>query len=482
MDRATPADLMQLATDVGPRPMHVGAVLVLGAAAGFRADDAERLLAERIRGVPRLRQRLRRAPPGCGRPFWSDDPAFDVRQHIRARPCPPPGGERALLDAAADLFRVPLPRSRPLWSATFVTGLEDGGTGLVVVMHHVLADGIGGLAVLAGLVDGPPGLPPAPPRRAPGRADPRSAGSGVPATADPPPAGSGVPAAADPAPAGFPVPAPGWRALAADAWAARLHGLAHLAARARTAGQGLAELGGARPPRRFPATSLNRPTGPARRLDVVTADLAALRDLGHACGGTVNDVVLAAAAGALRSLLASRGEELPWVTISVPVSARQAATVGQLGNQVGVMLVTIPASGRLADRVTQVAAITHARKTAARGTSAALLGPVFRLLAGTGLFRAFVNRQRMVHTFATNLRGPAEPVTFGGAPVRAVIPVPSTAGNVTVTFGVLSYAGALRITVLCDPGRMPDVAVLTAAMRRELGGELGGAGRPGSAG
>ena len=469
MDRATPADLMQLATDVGPVPMHVGAVLVLGASPGFSVTEAQRLLAGRIRAVPRLRQRLRRAPPGCGRPFWADDPAFDVRRHVRSRPCPAPGDERALLDVAAALFRVPLPRSRPLWSATFVTGLEDGGTGLVVVMHHVLADGIGGLAVLARLVDEPPGQPPAPPRggRLPG---PRPAAASAPA----PPA----PGPADPRSARFPRPAPGVRALAADGWAARLHGLTHLAGRARAARQGLAELGGARPPRRFPATSLNRPTGPARRLDVVTADLAAVRELGRACGGTVNDVVLAAIAGALRALLASRGEELPWVTISVPVSARQAATAGQLGNQVGVMPVTIPAGGRLADRVTQVAAITHVRKTAARGTSAALLGPVFRLLAGTGLFRAFVNRQRMVHTFATNLRGPAEPVTFGGAPVRAVIPVPSTAGNVTVTLGVLSYAGALRITVLCDPGRMPDVAVLTAA----LGRELGGAGRPGPAG
>ena len=236
------------------------------------------------------------------------------------------------------------------------------------------------------------------------------------------------------------------------------------------AGQGLAELGGARPPRRLPATSLNRPTGPARRLDIVTADLAAIRDLGHACGGTVNDVVLAAIGGALRALLASRGEELGLVTISVPVSARQAATAGQLGNQVGVMPVTIPAGGRLADRVSQVAAITHARKTAARGTSAALLGPLFRLLARTGLLRAFVNRQRLVHTFATNLRGPGEPLIFGGAPVRAVIPVPSTTGNVTVTFAALSYAGVLRITVMSDPGRMPDVAVLTAALRRDLGG------------
>jgi hypothetical protein len=119
--------------------------------------------------------------------------------------------------------------------------------------------------------------------------------------------------------------------------------------------------------------------------------------------------------------------------------------------------------------VTQIAAITRERKTAARGTSAAVLGLPFRLLAPTGLLRWYINRQRLIHTFATNLRGPAEPLTFAGAQVRALIPIPNTTGNVTVTFGVLSYAGTLRITILSDPSRMPDVTVLTAALRQELG-------------
>jgi diacylglycerol O-acyltransferase / wax synthase len=435
VERASPADLMQLATDVGPAPMHVGAVLVLGSGPGFSVQQAQRLLGERVHAVPRLRQRLRRAPPGCGRPFWADDPAFDLRHHVRQRPCPPPGNERALLDVAAAVTGEPLPRSRPLWSATFVTGLAGGGTGLVIVMNHVLADGIGGLAVLARLVDESAGLPPGNPRGA----------------------------------AGFPVPAPRARALAADAWAGRARRLTHLAGGVRTIGQGLAELGGARPPRRLPPTSLNRPTGRHRRLDAVAADLAAIRGLGHAHGGTVNDVILAAIAGALRALLASRGEQLGLVTVSVPVSARRAATGGELGNQVGVMPVTLPAGGGLAARVTAIAAITRTRKTAARGTSAALLGPLFRLLAPTGLLRWYVNRQRLVHTFATSLRGPAEALTFAGVPVRDVIPIPNTTGNVTVTFGVLSYAGTLRITVLSDPGQVPDVAVLTAALHRELG-------------
>ena len=66
-------------------------------------------------------------------------------------------------------------------------------------------------------------------------------------------------------------------------------------------------------------------------------------------------------------------------------------------------------------------------------------------------------------------RGPAQPLTFASAPVRAIIPIPNTTGNVTVTFGVPSYAGTVQITVLSDPGRVPDLPVLTAALRRELG-------------
>jgi len=431
VERASPADLMQLATDVGPAPMHVGAVVVLGTWPGFSVEHARQLLGERIRAVPRLRQRLQRAPPGCGRPFWADDPAFDPRHHITQVPCPAPGDQRALLDVAAVVLGEPLPRTRPLWSATFVTGLADGGTGLVIVMNHVLADGIGGLAILASLVDGGPRLPPAGTRAVP-----------------------------------FPAPAPRASALAADAWAGRARRLADLPAAVRTIGQGLAELGGARLPRRLPPTSLNRPTGPRRRLDVITADLATARDLAHACGGTVNDVILAAVTGALRDLLASRGEKLDPVTVSVPVSARQQAAGGQLGNQVGVMPVALPTAGGLAARVTQIAAVTRDRKQAAPGTSAVLLGPLFRLLAPTGLLRWLFNRQRLVHTFTTNLRGPAQPLTFAGARVRAVIPIPNTTGNVPVTFGALSYAGTLCLTVLSDPGRVPDVAVLTAALRR----------------
>lgn len=84
------------------------------------------------------------------------------------------------------------------------------------------------------------------------------------------------------------------------------------------------------------------------------------------------------------------------------------------------------------------------------------------------MLRWFVNHQRLVTTFVTNLRGPAEPLTLGGASLRAVLPVPETTGNIPVTFAALSYAGTLSLTVLSDPALVPDVPVLTAALSQEL--------------
>ena len=183
-------------------------------------------------------------------------------------------------------------------------------------------------------------------------------------------------------------------------------------------------------------------------------------------------MVLAAVAGALRTLLAARGEQLVEVTITVPVAARRAAAGGELGNQIGIMPVTVPARGDFGTRVTRTAGITRERKSGARGASAALFVPAFLLLARTGLLRWFARHQRVVQTFVTNLHGPEDPLTFSSAAVRAIIPIPSTTGNVTVTFAVASYAGTLRITILSDPSRMPDAPALAAALRHELSAPL----------
>jgi Wax ester synthase-like Acyl-CoA acyltransferase domain len=153
IDRASATDLAFLAMDSGPLGEQIGVILRFEEPTGLEVVDVRRLIAQRIAAVPRLRQRLVGVPFGCGRPIWVDHNAFDIAEHVRSVRCPKPGDDRALLDAAVALVAAPLPRSAPLWSATLVTGLSRGGAALVVVLHHVLADGVGGLGVLAGLVD-----------------------------------------------------------------------------------------------------------------------------------------------------------------------------------------------------------------------------------------------------------------------------------------------------------------------------------------
>ena len=151
VERVCPSDVVQLATDVGPVPMNVGAALLLSGGTGAQFAG---VLARRVNGIPRLCQRLVPPPWGLGRPYWIDDATFDAGTHVSQVRCPGPGDHAAFLAVAVDAVTRPLSRARPLWRAVVVTGMADGRVGVVLVLHHVLADGIGGLAVLARLVDG----------------------------------------------------------------------------------------------------------------------------------------------------------------------------------------------------------------------------------------------------------------------------------------------------------------------------------------
>ena len=305
---------MELASDVGPMPMQIGVLLLRRPAPSFDLTAAVTTRGIRATECPGSRHRPVPTPFGCGRPVWVDDPGFDARAHVTVRACPRPGDEAAVLDTTLAVVTDPLPRSRPLWAATFLTGLRDGAIGLVIMLHHVLADGIGGLAVLSALVDG----------------------------------GSPLGGSADRA---FPRPGPGLVALAADAWTNRLHTLARSRRSAqrggsvRRAGRGpddVRPLDGvlAQPAHGHSATATGRPTDPD-----------AVRAAAHARGGTVNDLVLSAIIGLLATLLRGRGEPVPArLVVSVMVSARPTKAA-RPGNHVGAIPVALPTAGVPLDRM-----------------------------------------------------------------------------------------------------------------------------------
>lgn len=429
VDRLTRDDLTMLLTDRGTVPMNTGAVLVLDDH-GPSATELTALLVDRIGMVPRLRQRIHRPRLGGGLPVWVDDPGFRLEDHLVVRELRVSADRPALLDLSAALVCERLPVSRPPWRAALVIDPSTGlVTALVLVVHHVLADGLGGLAVLSALAD--PGLP--------GPSRPSSA------------------------------PFPTYRELALDATRQRAYRLARLPVRLRRGLAGVRELGvGAGRPRRTGTTSLTRPTSDRRCLASIEVPLGDVVAVAHAAGGTVNDLLLAASGGGVSTFLATRGERPEWLVVSVPVSGRTSADPDHLGNQTGVRPVGIPLVADDRARLEAVIRITRAAATAPRASSSAPLGFAFRLLCRVGLFGWFVDHQHLVDTFETNLRGPTERLRLGGHPVRSVIPVAVNPGNVGVSFDVLSYAGTLGVAVVADPHVVPDLDRLTGCLSEAL--------------
>lgn len=343
--------------------------------------------------------------------------------HARFRSVDPdPGahlGRRSTDDplpvAVAALVAERLPGDRPLWR---IIELDAAGTpAIVFVAHHVLVDGPTASAIVAALLGIHGGV------------------------------GSEVP------------PVPG-RLRAA-------------AARVASIGAPLAALS-----LPSPRTSLLAPITTGFELSAVEAGLSGVRSLARPAGGTVNDVLLAAVAGAIRAAGADRGERLARVVVSVPVTSprrRDAAGSGrEVRNEVGVLTVSVP-PGRPGDvppgGVARVAARTRWRKRLVRGYSVATpLAPLLALLGSIGCYRPFVDRQRAITTLATNLRGPSEPVRVAGVRVTRIIPVSPAVGNVCVVFTALSYADRFLVSVRCSPEASQVAGTITRELARGLGG------------
>lgn len=445
-DRLSALDTSFLDLENERGPMHVGA---LGRFEGRPlrdrrgALDRARILRHveaRIGGAPRFHQRLAWVPFGAGRPVWVDDPHFNLAYHVRFTGLPRPGGRAELESLAAELMARRLDRERPLWEMHWVDGLDDGQVGLVVKVHHCMIDGVAGMNVAAVLFDLEPNAP------------------------------------VGEAPRFEPAPAPGalrmWRDAIAErareparwaraAWA-RL-GAPHQLVRALLAeaagltawlGEGLA-----------PRTCLNVPIGPHRRFATASLPLATAKAIKNVLGGTVNDVVLATVAGALRRFLLHRGATCLGLElhVAVPVNVRPRDGEAALGNRVAAMMVRLPVEiDDPARRYERIRLSTRVRKH----SHEIELSQVLTELPGfppTTLLHQLGERQpaqRFLNTVVTNVPGPPFPLYACGARLRALFPCIPLGPNLPLTVGVVSYEGRLGIGLTGDWDAMADLDVL----------------------
>jgi diacylglycerol O-acyltransferase / wax synthase len=402
--------------------------------------DPERLRAvieERLLPFPRFRQRIEDPPFGLGVPSWVDDGRFDLDAHLHHVALPGSAGKAELEAFVSDLMSTPLDFTKPLWQFHLVENASGGA--LVSRIHHAIADGIALVQVLLSLTDTTP-------RRRRRRPD----GGGTGATRTLLRAGGWL------AQAGF--------GLVRDpAQALRVAGLG---ASAATTLARIALL----PP--DPQTSLRGPLGVMKRAAwSEPIPLARVKAAGAHAGGTINDVLVTAAAGGLRSYLSGRGENLEGLELraAVPVNLRPLDQANRLGNQFGLVFLALPLG--LADPMRRLQEVKRRMDELKSSLQPAV---AYGVLAAIGVLPSrlqplpvsfFGSKASMV---LTNVPGPRERIYLAGEPVRSAMFWVPQSGRLGLGISVLSYAGEVLVGVASDAGLVPDPQGIVAGFHAEL--------------
>ncbi|HMS63401.1 MAG TPA: wax ester/triacylglycerol synthase family O-acyltransferase [Solirubrobacteraceae bacterium] len=427
--------------------MHIGGVAIFDGPPPAWDDFLEHVRS-RLDRVPRYRQKLAEAPLGLGRPRWIDDPSFNLEYHVLHKALPSPGDESALRRLIARIYSQRLDRAKPLWELLLIEGLADDRFALLTKTHHSVVDGISGVDITAALFDIT--------QHTPG-----------------PDPGSRMWVAR---------PEPSAAELAAMSVNGTLRDVSELPLRAagtigdrlrlRRAAQGAGEAAMTllRP---APPSPLNVKIGPHRRVAFVRTDLDAFKQVKDVFGGTVNDVVLAVTAGAIRHWMHARGLKTEGTELraGVPVSTRGTDAQGTLGNQLTQLIAPLPVD--VADPVARLRIVQDAMtglKESRQALGAELIAGAQDFAPPTILAQSTrLNfSTRAYNVLVTNIPGPQVPLYLMGRELRSIYPLAFLAGDRAAAVAVMSYNGMVGFGLIGDYDALGDIDVLADGLSGSL--------------
>ncbi len=404
-------------------------------------------VADKLLKYDRFRQKAVADAMGAN---WVDDAGFDIAHHVVTEPlaCEPGESERhALQRLCGRLATTPLDAARPLWQLHLVERYE-GGSALVARIHHCIGDGIALISVMMSITDGGTDPPKRRRRQAPAEATDQDwladavlkpltdltvkalgmTGSGV---------GKSMEMLANPAQPFL---------SSVDMARSGLQVLQDVAALALM-------------PDDSPTLLKGKPAGRKRVAWGEPVPLDTVKTVGKALGCTVNDVLLAAAAGAIGSWLAAQGQDPAGreIRAMVPVNLRPLDKAWQLGNRFGLAPLVLPVG--IANPIERVYAV-HARMAGMKGSYQPLLA--FAVLAASGLFVKPV-QDAVLGLFAkkatavmTNVPGPGVPLKFCGSTLRQTMFWVPASGDIGVGVSILSYGGGVQFGLITDEKLCPE--------------------------
>jgi WS/DGAT/MGAT family acyltransferase len=457
LDRLSPEDARILGLETAAIAGHTCKVAVVepGPSGPIELEELRAHVDARLDRVPRCRQRVVRTPLGLAPPAWVDDQRFDIARHVCAAESGGIVSEERFRAIAGELMGTRLDHSRPLWRIDLVAPLDGGRTGLVIRIHHGMADGISALRLCGDILwDSEPDPPPPEPASWSPDAEPSNARLLAAGLAD----------------------------RAAGAGRSVAGGLGTLV-RPRRLGAALREV--AREPSALirELSPLRGPSeldvriGPRRELAFAGAPLDRLKRVEHAVGErigrhvTVNDVALAAVAGGLRRWLRGGAGSVAEMRAQVPVSMhRREETPDELSNRDSFLYVDLPiAEPDPLRRLELINAETVARKQL--GDADALYDFFHRLSHAGPLYREAMRVAAGPREFSlaiSNVPGPREPVYVLGRRVSDLHSVAEPADRHALRVSAVSLAGTMHFALCTDPDALSGVHRLARGIERSV--------------
>ena len=477
MHQLTSLDAQFLALESSTTYGHVSGLAIYdpSTAPGGQITRADvcRLIDERLHMLPPFRWRLAEVPFGVDHPYWVDDPDFDLDFHIRETACPPPGDDAALADQIARIAARPLDRRHPLWELYLIHGLPEGRVAVLTKIHHAAVDGVSGNEILSVMLDMspegreiPPGREDCCGERMPGQLE--MLGRGL----------MNVPGQPLRALRALPTSVPNLADVPGVQQVPGVGTIGRLSARAMklVGGEAASELLEP-PPVTVPRTRFNHNISPHRRFSFGSLPLDRVKAIKNELGISVNDVVIALCATALREWLLER-DELPSdpLVAMVPVSVRSDEEVGTFGNRVGVMVAPIPTD--IADprkRLMKAHETMRSAKSRHKAVPASLMQDVTQFIPPAVHARASRTMMQLtgslrppLNVVISNVPGPPMPLFCAGAKLEAHFPVSVITDGVGLNITCMSYRDHMDFGIVVDREMVDDAWPLFEAHRAAL--------------
>ncbi|GAA4560256.1 WS/DGAT/MGAT family O-acyltransferase [Planotetraspora kaengkrachanensis] len=472
MRQLTALDAQFLSVESSTTAAHVAGMAILDPSSAPSGTVTRQcligLLRARIHLAPPLRMRLAGLPFGLDRPYWVDDPDFDLEDHVHESTLPAPGDDRQLAAHVAEIHARRLDRGRPLWELHLIHGLSGGRVAVYTKVHHCAIDGVSGSEILVSLLDPSPEprLVEAPPEVAPAAEPgilPMLAGAFARSVTQPVETLRSIArAAADLDTIPVVAALPGARFMA------------ELTRRITGDDRPLPEV----PPLAAPRTPFNGPISAERAFAYGSIPMSEVRTVARASGMSSNDVVMTLCSSALRRWLTAH-DALPDrpLLAAVPVAVRTTRGGETIGNQISAMITPLATNVECPkERLTTVRATMAAAKrrfALSRRTwlsdVCAMFPAAFTALATPALFRLAGMAGTGVNLIVSNVPGPRAPLYMCGARLLSYHPmsvVTDVTGGISVT--CMSYDGRLDFGVVACPTRLPDVWSVIGHLREAM--------------